>query len=633
MRLDAESPRWIGWAALGSALALLVLLGCTRIWSVDYWWLLATGDWIARHGVPTHDVFSYTNPGSERLELRWLFCLGLYALVGALGHGAATVVKIAVVSTAFALIVWAGFVGARRKSLSVAAVTVVIAAMACNQRLVVRPETVSFLLAALFVALIARRIAGPTRLVWLLPFAEVVWVNVHGLFPLGLAYVGAWLAGEMIELAIEIARARDRDPDRIARVRTAAGVLAGTGVAWIINPYFLRAALLPLVLWRGIHGAPMQSFVAELKSPLAYGLEFEGLYYYYALIAACGIALALNWSRQRAFWAILLASQLYLSLVAIRNIPLFAIAAVPFVIANAGSTVEEWLRVRARAERLAPCAALVFCAGMLVWQGWRIVTERFWIDQGDTNQFGVGLAEHRFPIRATEFLRGASVAGPLFNSVRSGSYLLWAGFPVYIDPRMDLYETGILGEYRDAIASPERMRQVVEARDIRVLFLDADQTPLIQALARDRNWRCVYADEVAVLFFAVGAAPDIPAIVADAQWLARTRDSLGSAAPYASLGPLDRVANPLPFVWLARIALILRGDAAARELFEEAERAWPDALGANDWIRLSIARRGSGDVAGGADAAARAAQLAPEDVEVQRFAAAEAARAAAAGAK
>jgi hypothetical protein len=91
--------------------------------------------------------------------------------------------------------------------------------------------------------------------------------------------------------------------------------------------------------------------------------------------------------------------------------------------------------------------------------------------------------------------------------------------------------------------------------------------------------------------------------------------------------------NGSPARAIRSVRLILRGDAAARELFEEAERAWPDALGANDWIRLSIARRGSGDVAGGADAAARAAQLAPEDVEVQRFAAAEAARAAAAGAK
>ena len=65
----------------------------TEIIAVDVWWQLAAGRWIVETGIPTTDPFSYAFPDREWIELRWLYCLGLYKLTQAFGMGAAVVVK------------------------------------------------------------------------------------------------------------------------------------------------------------------------------------------------------------------------------------------------------------------------------------------------------------------------------------------------------------------------------------------------------------------------------------------------------------------------------------------------------------------------------------------------------------
>ena len=73
------------------------------------------------------------------------------------------------------------------------------------------------------------------------------------------------------------------------------------------------------------------------------------------------------------------------------------------------------------------------------WFVWDLVTNRFNVRQNDTNQFGVGLASHRFPTRAEEFLDANMIDGKIFHTMQEGAYLLAHRHPVFIDPRLEVY--------------------------------------------------------------------------------------------------------------------------------------------------------------------------------------------------
>src|SRR5690606_11616450 len=87
----------------------------------------------------------------------------------------------------------------------------------------------------------------PQRL-WLLPIVQLVWINCHALFILGLA-VGGCLAVDVVLRQFAQGRFRLQPPASISGVQ-----LARVGglclLAAFCNPYFEEGALFPLVLYR-----------------------------------------------------------------------------------------------------------------------------------------------------------------------------------------------------------------------------------------------------------------------------------------------------------------------------------------------------------------------------------------------
>jgi hypothetical protein len=79
----SRTAAWLTGAAL---VALALSTGVKQIRNPDYWWHLRTGYWIAETGsIPRGDIFTYTVPGAQWIDIHWLFQLvlaGVHALVG-----------------------------------------------------------------------------------------------------------------------------------------------------------------------------------------------------------------------------------------------------------------------------------------------------------------------------------------------------------------------------------------------------------------------------------------------------------------------------------------------------------------------------------------------------------------------
>ncbi|HXH28520.1 MAG TPA: hypothetical protein VNL37_05705, partial [Candidatus Polarisedimenticolia bacterium] len=169
--------RWGRRAAIASAaavLAVFALVAClalTRTTDTDLFWHLATGDWILAHRqVPRADPFSYTVPGRPWIDVHWLFQAGLSLFHRTGGWRGLTLLKAGLV-----LLLFAGLYARSRRHAGPAAVAaaLLLGALACEERFLMRPEILSWLLMLAVIEAVERALgrqdaAGRRRILWIL---------------------------------------------------------------------------------------------------------------------------------------------------------------------------------------------------------------------------------------------------------------------------------------------------------------------------------------------------------------------------------------------------------------------------------------------------------------------------------
>jgi hypothetical protein len=191
----------------------------------------------------------------------------------------------------------------------------------------------------------------------------------------------------------------------------------------------------------------------------------------------------------------------YLSVLARRNIALFALAGMPCVasaLAVLVDRVPEAARRWLRALESATAATTVPAALAL---GWWIASNGFYRWNDDMHEFGLGVFPVRAPIRAAAFVRAQGLPGPWFNDLSTGGYFAWdppiAG-GVYVDGRLEVYEADFLDAYVRQLASPPAWQAEMDRRGIQTAIL-FHWWPNVQALVRhlttDPRWALAYYDE------------------------------------------------------------------------------------------------------------------------------------------
>ena len=170
--------------ALASALPWLLLFALTaalvlqRIQSVDYWWLLRTGQLIAETGsVPRVDDYTFTVTGERWVDIHWLFQLGLWGLFRLGGHAAVVLGKLAPIAAVLVLLAPIGY-RRQRQFVSIAALALLLLA-ACD-RFLPRPELLSWVLLAAVLRILDRFERTGDRWIWAVVPVQLLWVNVHG---------------------------------------------------------------------------------------------------------------------------------------------------------------------------------------------------------------------------------------------------------------------------------------------------------------------------------------------------------------------------------------------------------------------------------------------------------------------
>ncbi len=512
----------------------MVLFSFRLITDADLGFHLKGGQWILEnHRFMTRDVYTYTRSGTDYVDIHWFYEVLLYLVYRMGGYGFLLLFNTGLIAAAF-------FITFKRLRLSGAPLWMCVFLLtatlfACEIRFQVKPEILSWVLLGLTLWVLEERANHQRDALFLLPILQLVWVNVEGLFPLGLVLMGFYILSSYCHGA---------QPDKKLFLFSGLAV-----VACLANPHFIQGAVFPFQLLSIIGTSNIfKQTIAEFQPswfmPFSSALMPEVGLIFYRVFSFFLLLLLLATFRHRKIHEFLIAgSFFYLSGTSFRNIPLFMIATLP--LAAICWKDLPWDRFQKTQKILfnKPIFAWGF-AFLLLGMSLRIITNAYYISDRRLDRFGWGLDQEYLPVRAAEFLVQNQLDGKILNQIDAGGWLDWKGpQKVFIDGRT----ADVMGEdlYKEDMASfaPGGLKPLIEKYGFDIIFFNPiSARQWIFELRKMQDWRLVYLDESVAIYLRNHYAPQIP-LLNENQLLPER------GIVFSSEEDLTLLEKPSPAVW------------------------------------------------------------------------------------
>lgn len=462
----------------------------------DTWWHLQSGRWIVENkAIPREDPFSHTRLGQPWIDHGWLAQAGIYLLYDAFGYAGPVLFVAAMVTLAF-YFVWLQM---REGDQWLRAFVLIIAAVTSAGIWAARPQIVSFMLAALVAYLLYRYKQGQDKAAWGLPLVVVLWVNIHGGFAIAFILMVAYLFGEV--------------GNQILGIETGIGwgrigrLLLIMGLSFLLVPLNPNTFQMWAYPFQTVGIGILQDFIAEWRSPDFHEIHFHP--FIWMLLAALTV---LGLSKKRADFTdlTLVALFSYMTLLAARNIALFALVTAPVIVRYGTPVIEDWkARVLKLTEEHRPTEERRPLFILINWGLLLVVLLAALIQiSGPVSAKANAEAQaESLPVAAVDYLREADLPGPMFNNYNWGGYIIWElpQYPVFVDGRTDLYGDELLSQYLNTLFARGDWRGTLDQYGINLVFVET-AAPLANELRQEPGWEETYQDDMAAIFVRVADA-------------------------------------------------------------------------------------------------------------------------------
>lgn len=438
-------------------------IGLAKLSDNSFFWHLRTGEYILDHGIPHHDVFSYTAPGTKWVAQSWLAEVTYAALYRSMGG--------------FGIRLLVGLVGA-----GIGMLTYRLALRLVRDRLVAcgltaaalagiytvwseRPLLfgVLFLLVLLWTVEVPDSIVGRHPLV-VVPVLLWLWANTHGTYQLGFAYLGLHLLGRWLDGA----------PPWVGRERRLLIAAIVAFAAVFVNPYGVGLVTFPIEL---LSRGDILSHIVEWKSPdfrQAWGVAL-GIW-----IVVFLVALARGRHRVTRRDLVVAVPMLLLALWAVRNVAIAPLIGLP-VVARAFARDEE-KPSELRGTMVAAAITVLVLAALMM--GYQASTEK-------------DFDFRTYPVASMRYLERHDLMGKhLLTTDAAAGYVILEDWPqqkVFIDDRYDMYPTSVIYDYFDLTGAKPGWSRVLDKYDVDVIVWGKD-TSFAEMLDRSDQWTRVHRD-------------------------------------------------------------------------------------------------------------------------------------------
>jgi hypothetical protein len=411
-------------------------------------WHIRTGEWILNHSaVPKTDLFSFTRANAPWFawEWGWDVCFAaVHRFWGLAGVVFLNVCFLCVISALLFLLI-RRCCGNDVLSLLFTGVGMIGSTI----HWLARPHLFSWIFLLLFLHVLLSAERGKTKMLYLLPFLTLLWTNLHGSFFLGIYVVLAGAVG-----AAWSGFARQYSWSRAySGAKPYLLCAAGCTAATFANPYTWHLHQHVLSYLRD---AKLLDHISEYQSANFH----HGGPIFFECMLLLGIA-SVFWCLERGKItpALLIVSFAHLALVYARNIPVFLLAASPWV----ACMVQSALRRANCVPRFAELGATItdICRDLRAFERVRrfhlvsaiavlIVAALF---ASGRPGFDAQFELKEFPIQAVPALASISKSR-VFTYDQWGDYMIYRFYPqtrVFMDDRSDFYGSELLDTYVDVI--------------------------------------------------------------------------------------------------------------------------------------------------------------------------------------
>jgi hypothetical protein len=493
-----------------AVLAVVFGLALRPVTDPDLFWHLATGRWILdNRAVPMTDPFSWSVPGRDWVAHEWLTEVAFELVYRLSGFGGLVLMSAVLIAFTWAIVsTSASRLGGRL--LPVGAL-VVLGAFASAHTWGPRPQIITLMLFAWYTARLRTWAHDLNPSVpWIFVPAMAIWSNMHGGFVFGLTVLGAFCLGstaETLSARILSARlgliARGWRPLRTGRETARLWlVFVGCVVASLATPNGITGLIYPFT-YLGDNASTR--YVGEWVAPW---MDWRWAPFY-LLAAFSAAAMVFRWKKLGIIEVGLMVFFGYFAFDSVRNIPSFAVVAVPLVAAHlrrSEKAVEQAAqRLRDAKERRKPGSgadvlsldrqpvrripAVVAIAVVMLMTA----------TSSDALTYDGTLAAVAVdqPVEIAEALAQSPADRGLLNHYNYGGYLIWKEIPVFVDGRPDMYGDKFVDDYWLVNTTTGAWRDELRKWNVdRVLYPKG--SPLANALRAD-GWKELASDQAAVL--------------------------------------------------------------------------------------------------------------------------------------
>jgi hypothetical protein len=434
------------------------------------------------------DIFSYRTIGYPSIPHEWLSQVILSGFYDLLGLGGVVLFTALIVTLTWAVIYYD--VLRRSNSLIVSLIFTGLGVGASLIHILPRPHLFSYMFTVLWILVLEKIYKDEPRKWWWLPILMLAWVNLHGMFVLGIVIWIVYLVGDLFE-----------NPSRawLTSIRTKS-MLAGGGLSILAT--FLSPS--GTGIWAAIAALGGNSYIkSRIPEYQSANFQIPETWPFILILLLTIMSFSRTTSKTPWRYVFLIAAFAGVALYSSRMLPFFAIVAAPIT----AQSVTEWLKQDFPNIRLWKIEknidAINQSSDGVIWVFAIVIAVAILFKSNipiDAENKGNTFDPQFFPVQAVTWLQSHPQSGHVFNEFDWGGYMLlrlWPGQQIFMDGHTHIYGEKLTREYEQVISLGDDWESIFDKYQI-VWAIIRVQSPVVKALESE-GWSNLYQDKTAII--------------------------------------------------------------------------------------------------------------------------------------
>lgn len=439
------------------------------------------------HQVLVTDIFSFRTVGMPSFPHEWLSQVIFSMAYDLLGLGGVLLLTALIVTAVWAIIFYESL--RRSNSLFLSLFFTALGMVASLLHTLPRPHLFTYVFLALWIAVLERMQDRP-KLWWLLPLLMLIWVNLHGMFVLGVAVWGAYLVASFFE-----------NPKLAWFSSSNARMMLLGGIAAVIATFLSPSGP---GIWGAIASLSGDAYIkAHISEYQSANFQIPETWPFIIILLILLASFARS-TRKIAWKDIFLILPFTgLALYSSRMLPIFAVVATPIVTKAFSDWLQDEFPNSAFHNVEARITPISQSSNGLIWLIliFGMITALFRAGIPiDVKNKGNVFDDKFFPVQAVNWLETHPQNGHVFNEFDWGGYLLfrlWPRMQIFMDGHTHIYGEALTKEYAQVITLGDGWEQILNKYNVTWAIVRTDSA-VAKALA-EKKWTALYQDKTATI--------------------------------------------------------------------------------------------------------------------------------------